>query len=340
MNTKVIFQRLFLASILLTGLALSNPEPKSGVTSPATVFRFDVVGLNEPVEHTFQFVNSGETPLEVTNVVVTSPIVFKSATSKVLPGDEGKLTFYLGTPRVAGDYNGAIRLEFKNPGVQPMDFHVDGRITPAVECVPMPALYIATQRGTSRTASLELVNRDREPLEILSFVAQSQRFTAKIVELERGRRFKLNVEVAADAKAGRLEEKIVLTTSNKKQPTVVIPVNTMIKDRVYTFPDRLDFGAVRAHDLQNNPELLPLVAQVLMIYREAGSGDFEVSAETDIPFLKCSTEVADTKDRCQLHIEIVPEKLGSGYSGGSIKLRTNDPEFPVLEVPVSINVEG
>ena len=46
------------------------------------------------------------------------------------------------------------------------------------------------------------------------------------------------------------------------------------------------------------------------------------------------------KDRYQIEVVVVPEKLESGEVDGAILIVTNDSEFPRLRVPVKAVVEG
>ena len=46
------------------------------------------------------------------------------------------------------------------------------------------------------------------------------------------------------------------------------------------------------------------------------------------------------KDRYQIEVVVVPEKLKSGEGDGAIVIVTNDSEFPCLWVPVKAVVEG
>lgn len=45
------------------------------------------------------------------------------------------------------------------------------------------------------------------------------------------------------------------------------------------------------------------------------------------------------KDRYEIVAEVVPGKLTTGRFDGVIKIKTNDPEFPVIEVPVLAQVK-
>lgn len=335
---KALTRRLMLVlSLLIATNGVKGEKPRLTILEPS--FHFEIVGLNSPVEHTFHFVNAGETALRVTKVTVTSPMVFKSADSIIPPGKQGAVSFSLGTPRIAGPYEGEVQLDFDDPHLAPLVFDVTGKIIPAIECLPMPAFFVSTQRGHPKSVFLELINHEKEPLKLSLLEYNSKRFHLELKTLEEGMRFQLTLHLSGQGVPGRATDSITLTTSSQTQPRLTLLANTLIKERVYTFPDRLDFGAIQIAELRATPELTNYLSQTLMIYRESGVGDFQVTAETDVPFLKLSIEPSETKDRFKIIADVLLEKLKPGFVQGHLALKTNDREFPSLQVPVSALVQ-
>src|SRR5207253_6435700 len=81
------------------------------------------------------------------------------------------------------------------------------------------------------------------------------------------------------------------------------------------------------------------VGASLMLYQDGGS-DFQISADTDVPFLELATSQAHLKDRYEVRLTVVPDKLKSGQVSGAVVIVTNDPEFRRLIVPVRAVIEG
>ena len=75
-----------------------------------------------------------------------------------------------------------------------------------------------------------------------------------------------------------------------------------------------------------------------MIYQEGGN-DFRISATTDVPFLNASTSQAQLKDRYEVRLSVVPERLKAGPTTGVLVIDTNDPEFPRLTIPITAIIE-
>src|SRR5947207_555334 len=81
---------------------LVRAESKPGPKVEEATFQFEILGMHEPVEHTFYFENPGQEVLQMTNVTVAPPLDLVKATAKVSPGEQGSVTVRLGEPRRKG----------------------------------------------------------------------------------------------------------------------------------------------------------------------------------------------------------------------------------------------
>ena len=108
---------------------------------------------------------------------------------------------------------------------------------------------------------------------------------------------------------------------------------TLVKERVYTFPDKIKFGEISEETLTDQPELLPYLSKTLMVYQKGGT-NFQVSVSTDVPFLEVVSERSKFNDRYQITLNVIPEMIGNGQVNGSVVIDTNDDEFSQLTVTV------
>jgi len=302
-------------------------------------FFFGNVGLDEPVEHTFVFENTGSEPLEIKNVQLNPPLVATKMKGRVLPGEKGSVTVQLGKPREQDEYQGQVVVNFKNPTANSLTFWMIGAVVPPIEFQPMPFFFVTTQRGQSKEASIEIVNHEELPLEILRVENPSTRFTTELETLKAGEHYRLRLTLKGDGPGGKATDTITLVTFSEEHPFWEIKANTWVKERVYTFPDSLDFGQISTPYLKARPQMVGSLSQTLMVY-QVGGKDFEIGVQTDVPFLILSPAQSKFKDRYQIEVTVIPEKLKSGVVDGSIIVVTNDPEFPQLVVPVTAVVEG
>jgi hypothetical protein len=117
-------------------------------------------------------------------------------------------------------------------------------------------------------------------------------------------------------------------------PVFQIAANTYVRERVYTFPDAVDLGAVPISAIRSNPKLLEQTAQTLMIYRKEKKG-FHAEATSDVSGLSIRSEQGPSGDRWQFTVALKGALVNVGPIRGWIVIETNDPEFPRITVPVS-----
>jgi len=302
-------------------------------------FDFGTIGVEEEWQHTFQFKNSGSAALEIKDVNLTPPLVVTKMPARVPPGQPGSFTVRLETPRDKGDFRGTVVVNFKGEASEPLVFWVEGKIARPIEFDPMPMFFVSTQRGQEKTASIEVINHESAPFEITRVDYTSPRFAVETETLEPGRRYRLSLTMKGDGPAGRMADTITLVTSSRAHPFIEVPANTNLNERVHVFPDAIDFGTISTGSLKAGSQTSEALSASVMVYQDGGK-DFRVTAQTDIPFLRLSTSQADLKDRYEIRVTLVPEKLKSGPVNGSIVILSNDPEFPRLTIPVRAVIEG
>ena len=200
-----------------------------------------------------------------------------------------------------------------------------------LEFIPFRGVVVATERGSTRETSIEIVNRDAQPLEIAGIESSSKRFTARVEMIESGRRHRLTVTFEGKGPDGKVAEWLYLMTNRER---IAIPVHTEVLPRVYAFPKSVFLGKFDLSHIRGNPQTARTMAQILMVYRK-NSTDFEIKVTSDIPFLKIESEQGPLGDRWENTIWLDPERVQPGEIKGTIFIETNDPEVPKLEVPVT-----
>ena len=199
---------------------------------------------------------------------------------------------------------------------------------------PLPAIFTFVTRGEVKEASIEITNRRPTPLQIGAIVNPSQRFTARVETLEEGKRFRLVVTLKGEGPAGKQQDILELKTNLEDAPVLRIPVNTLVREKIHTFPDSVFMGRYGLSEIRSDPALAKRRAQILMVYRE-GSNQFQVMVSSDVPYLKISSERGPQGDRYENRIWIDPDLAQPGEIKGNIIIDTNDPELPKLSVPVT-----
>lgn len=338
---------IFSSAALIAALALGGPvaasapvaPPKTTEANPQAAvdpapFRFGKVLRGKIVEHEFVLRNQGSAPLHLLRARMPSPLAVTRMPASVPPGGEARLRVRLDTAALDGPFDGLVLLEVDDPSQPELRLAFEGSIVPTVEVSPAPAVFLASVRGSAKEASVEILNHEDAPLRLEPIQRPAtDRYAVRLETLEKGRRYKLVVAIRPDGPRGKHTELLEVKTSSARVPVVRISVNTYLRERVYTFPEDVDMGAVRLADLRD-PGFAARLAQTLMVY-QVGGEHFEAKLRTDLPFLRLETERGPRGDRYQTTVAWVPEMVRAGPIQGTIVVETNDAEFPRLVVPVA-----
>lgn len=302
-------------------------------------FDFGRIFIDGSVQHTFTVRNDSERDLVVRDVSLTAPLTVTAMPGKLQPGESGNVTIIMDKQgRKYGEYDGFVAVKFTDEKVPPAQFIVTGTIVAPITFEPFAGFFLSTPKGVPKEAAIEIVNNESEPLRIIGVEHASSRFRTELETVEEGRRFRLKLLLDGTT-PGRGAEKITIVTSSRQSPFLEVMANTLVKDRVFAFPDRLDIGAIDVSQLKARPNMVAYLGQGIIVSQLDGK-DFQISAETDVPFLRLETKQAQLKDRAEVKIAIIPEKLKEGNVEGTITVSTNDPEIPKLTIPVTAAING
>lgn len=281
------------------------------------------------VSHAFVLRNARSTSVRISGIQASEGLAM-SAVPVSLPADgERTLPVTLDTNSIAGPVAASLAVTLDDGESQL--FELVGRVKPPIEVRPRPAFFVSTQKGKAKQATLELVNHEPAPVTLsLPPQAADARYRLTLQELEPGRRFRLTLTVNDDAPPGRFSEFIALASTSALKPKVPLGVNLQVRERVYTFPDVVDFGTVRVSDLQ-----APSAAntQTLMVYQPSGH-DFSATPLVKGMAADIAAEPGPQGDRVQVTLSLLPT-TEPGPLRGTLVLRTNDPEFAQVTVPVT-----
>jgi hypothetical protein len=298
-----------------------------------THFSFDTVMQGTPLQYDCTLKNEGQAPLKIATDSITDPLVLGQFPVRIAPGDEVVLRVRLDTTKLNGRFEGRVVLSLNDPALTEATLIVEGTVAPPVELLPPPVLFVSGQRGSRRQSTIEIVNHEPARLRILSVEHSVDRFTTRLETVEDGGHYQLILTLNPDGPAGRKTETIRIRTSSRLRPVIEFPVNTYLRERVYAFPEEMDLGAFRLADIAARPDLLQDAAQTLTVYQSGGT-DFRIRIRTELPMLEFRTERGPNGDRYQSTVILIGDKLRAGAICGSIVVETNDPDVPILRIPV------
>lgn len=325
-------RRLLITLIVLAMPTAAAAQPRAAFTE--TAFEFGKAVRGARVEHEFVLQNEGSEPLRIQGVRMTKALSLARVPAQIEPGGQVALKVSLDTTVAKGAFKGKILLSLNDPALPEAQLVLAGRVVAPVEVAPQPALFLAVHRGESRRAAIEIINHEPVPLTITAVEHASDRFSTSLEAIDPGQRYRLTMAMKGEGVAGKRQEIITLRTSSQSTPVLKLGAFTNLVERVYTFPDTVDLGALRLPDIQAHPDLLQRTAQTLMVYQRGGT-DFKVGAKAEPAIVDLKSERGPAGDRHQFTVTLIKEKIGPGPIKGTITIETNDAEFPKVTVPFS-----
>jgi hypothetical protein len=322
-----------LAELILLTFWVSSALGELNSNEVTTQLSFGRVMTDQPIEQIVTFKNPTEKVLTVENIHITPPLVIRKITPVIEPGGQGEFTLVVGDKRGTGEFKGGLQINFEGNIIGPLVYHVQGFVVPPVEFKPRPVFFVTTHRGIDKQASLEIINHRPQPLNIIRAEFQSDRFSVELETLDPGQKYRLTLLLRGDASTGRRTDRIRLITDEVSDNELTIQANTLIRDRIYTFPESIDMGSLPMN-IQGDQSVVEQLAQTLMVYRP-GTEDFRVTASTDLDNIQLQSQRGPKGDRYEITVTLLPDKLRPGELNGTIYLKTNDAEIPELIIPIT-----
>lgn len=346
---RVVLPRLTAA---LFALALATPLPGQALGPRAVLSEisqnFGTVRRGARVEHSFKLGNPGTADLQISRMSLSMPGISVKAPRTVPAGQEVMILLSLNTAALTGDFQGTVTLFTNDPAAPKVALEISGRVESRVGLEPTSALFLSAFRweAPEKESSVFVVNEDRAPLKILEVQTEGGSFTHRLAVIEEGQRYQLSIKVHPDAVAGKDEGRITLRTD---QETIQIPVYTFLKDKVYANPTVLDFGRLDLDQVAADPGLLDYRKVSVFVYQHRGT-DFQIRVDSLPDFLAVERTPAEGSGSVveiprqgqtaifELAFSLVRERLRRGVFDDSIRLSTNDPDFPTIAIPLHLEV--
>jgi len=291
---------------------------------PEVSFDFGSVRQGEVVEHDFAFQNTSSSPMRLEITALSHPGMKVKAPQEVPPEGKVRIGVTWDTRSVRGGTVAKVFLQLND--VESTSLNLYARVVPPIDILPYPAVFISAFRDEKTVRTLEVVNNEDAPLNItrIAGVSDASLFSANLRTVESGRRYEIDVEMKSDATAGRSQEVLEIFTDHPRFSVIKVPVNVFLKEDVYVNPESVDFGEIAGGT--TGPETFLLKKR---------HGRLEVlSIESDLPSLRITHSPDVTGSSHQFLVDLQVSTLKDGPISGHIYIKTDDPVFSEITVPV------
>jgi len=268
----------------------------------------------------FEIKNTGVSQLEI-RAKSTCGCTAAKYDHFIEPGKTGKVEAILNTSSLRGKVQKRIAVETNDPKKPKLDLTIAANIRPGIDVPSVGSPVLALRFNETAVKDYQVNIYEHEPVEIKNIECSVPHAQARLepASIGDGKNFQVKVTVGKEAPAGRSEFTVILHTTSKRDPTVSIRV--FCEKGILVMPSSLTF--------------IP----------QQGSGERMVSLQkrdAAVHIRKITT------DDARLEVKQESTKTGNGvllrvnYRGDLaemtphvIKLETDDPHQPLLEIPVN-----
>lgn len=313
-----------------------GPQPVMEIVQK--IIDFGAVPKGEKLKAVFEIKNTGQAPLEINQVRPTCGCTVANFDKTIAPGATGKVSAEVDTTAFLGPISKAIIVFTNDPQARNTTLLVKADVKAFIEVLPRSLLRFNVLQGEPAANKVLLVSADGSAFKILGVDVADGPYEVKYRELAKeernanyaGSQWEVAVTVPANAKEGMLNHKLVVKTDSAKAAEVPLTVSGLVRPIIQVVPAEIAFGAV--------PNDAPVGRNIILINNRQG---FELkldNIEIAEPF---TTEVVPLQAGQRFQVAVtLPAGTAKGTSlRTTMKISTNDPSRPVIEIPVQAVVQ-
>jgi hypothetical protein len=312
----------------------ADAKPKAVVPQP--IHDGGTVPTGQKLVHDFVVQNEGGAVLEITEVRPACGCTVAQFDRTIAPGASGKVHAVLDTSTFAGAISKGITVLTNDPVNPRIELTVKATVQPHLIAEPGFARFIQPQRSDPGTVSQRIWTSSFDDLEIAAVVSPYPFLTVRhrpITEAEDrhedgvGPQHHLDVVVDySAAPVGTLADYVIVKTNHPQQPELKIPISGFIRPLVVVTPNAAEFGAIVLDEDGVSGDL---------ILKHYGNEPFEIGEiEATVPGIDVAIETVEVDHQFTVRVQLTPD-MPKGPFSGTIRLSTNNPRQPVVEIPVS-----
>jgi hypothetical protein len=191
-------------------------------------------------------------------------------------------------------------------------------------------------RGSSAEVAITIYNDSPQPVRITKITSPGEKFAVYLERLEEGKKYVVRAKSAPTLPLGRHVEVVKLATDNKEFPELELQLEAGVTSPVVVNPQAISFGtlpiSMEGYEIGN-------LGKFFWVRQSRGAGLEIKNVSSDLPFIKIEVTPEAPGQSYMLKVGFHKEKLKPGDYKGTVKVETNNPDAPVLEVAVTVTAK-
>ena len=306
--------------------AISALGPKIDFETP--VYDFGRVKSGELVKHIFNFTNSGDDLLILTNVQPSCGCTTAGEWSrKVEPGKTGTIPIQFNSANYSGQVMKTVTVTSNDKSKPSFGLQIKGTVWKPIDVQPSFAVMnIPPDTQSNVTTKVHIVNNMDEVITLSPPESSQKAFTAILLTNTPGKDFEMIITAKPPFEAAQAQSQITIKTSSTNVPTLTVTAWANVQQPVVVSPPQLVLAAG------------PLVNKQTVSVNIQNNG---------VNPLKLSEPAVDAKGAEVQLTEPNPGRaftatltfpVGFELAGGAkaeFTVKTDHPKFPLIKVPIS-----
>lgn len=286
---------------------------------------FGEIGQEVQVTHIFKFKNVGDTDLHIEGTKAPCGCTAALLSSKIIaPGDTGEVKVTFSSGKFKGPQSKSVYVNSDDPDEAKVTLEITATVKPPITLEPDRLVFGKVKIGEKVSKEVEIKLEGQGELEIQRVETEVDYILAEILE-QNSRGGKLKVTLGAKAPVGAVEKDIKIFTNHPQKPITELHVSARVQGRIGFSPEYLHLGPIYRGDP---------IAQDAIIYKRDESGlPLKVSAKSNLDFFQVKITTTEEGMRYKLNFSLTP-KAPLGRFKTEIEIKTNDPDQPVITLPV------
>src|SRR5712671_2532903 len=296
----------------------------------STVLDFGVATAGRVIEHNFVFTNTGDQTLEIKDVRPTCGCTVAGAwDSRVEPGKFGTIPIRFTPTENSREIFKTVIVLCNDPSQTNVILQIIGKIWEPIDVTPAIVRFSASSDcHTNQTKVVRIVNNLNQPLVLSEPECGDQAFKTLLKTVRPGKEFELQITMVPPLKPGSVTVPITLKTSSTNLPVIYIAAFATVQATVMATPPQITLA----------PGPLPsgVESKVTILNNRAKP---LVLAEPTVNIVGVEVHLQEVQPGHQFFLTArfpAAFKISPGQSV-RVQVKTSDPQFPVITVPVFQN---
>ncbi|MDH3816938.1 MAG: DUF1573 domain-containing protein [Acidobacteriota bacterium] len=306
---------------------------------PENIMDMGKVAQGEVLNVDFVVVNEGDETLEIKAVRPTCGCTVADFDREIAPGKTGYIKAKLDTRDFSGPISKSILVMTNDPQDPTRTLVIKTEVHPYVQVLPRALVRFNAVQHEPMEQKITVVADEEEKDFKVNSVKSSVPFLLASVrpvpadQLLAGKsqqQYEITLTMQENPPVGPVNTILEIETNHPKAKTVPVKVFGVVRALLHVTPSQIQFGAVEA-------KKQPGRNVIVVNNRSAGVAVTVTGAAVNDPAFNAEVVPIENGRRYQVTVTVNPD-ASAGPRDAVLTLKTSDPEFPTVEVPVRANI--